>query len=111
MQLFLNTNDCPTDAWVEEFLRTTVVFAVWNHREPIRRIRVDLSRPGGKADGTVHCRIEAATERRVVAAESLDRDLSEAIQTAADRLEVALWHEPGRPPSRLEERPFALQAA
>ncbi len=91
MQLFLNTNGFERSAWLDEFLRTTIVFAVWRHSERIQHVTVQLEPLLEKgSDQRVHCRLEAATANGVVSVGSSRSNLCEAIRGAADRLEVAL---------------------
>ena len=100
MQIVVESGNVPVDAWLSEFLRTTVRFAVWHHTRLPERVTVLLGRADAASGGGVRCYVRA--ERRndaQVSAGATGGEASEAIQQACDLLEAALHAPtlPGRP--------------
>ncbi|MEZ4216641.1 MAG: hypothetical protein R3E88_09195 [Myxococcota bacterium] len=96
--------DFELDALARSFVGATVAHAVRHHEEPIARVRVVLSR----TDGGVRCAVGVRLRSGAWVCDfARAGDLSEAVQTASDRVEVAL-HRHGAHPA---PRPHASRAA
>ena len=89
MELISRSGDLKVDAWLEEFIRTTVQFAVWRAPKRVDSVCVSLRRRPG---GAIACELTATqADGTDVSASGVDRQAFEAIQIAADRLEVSLF--------------------
>jgi len=76
------------DAWLRDFVRTTAGFAVWNAPHSVTIVEVTLQRD---ADGRLRCELlDIAEGGACFPADGSSREIFEAIQIAADRLEVEL---------------------
>lgn len=91
MRLAIETQRCEIDPWLDEYVGTTVAFATWWADRSVERVDVRIERSSGAAGEPFLCRLRATTAGfGIVSAEAGARDCCEAIQEAADRLEVAL---------------------
>lgn len=89
MDLTIQSSQLHVDPWLEEFIRHTVLFATWHHEQPIARVLVCLRREG---TDLVRCELLAfKATGDVVGVAASNPQTFEAIQIAADRLEVALF--------------------
>lgn len=90
MQLTIHGDDYASDAWLGDFVRTTVVFATWHYEVP-EAVHVRLAEGPGRHGPYVCCAIEVERPGLgPVASAATGRDPCEAVQRAADRLEVVL---------------------
>jgi ribosome-associated translation inhibitor RaiA len=77
------------DAFLREFIRTTVQFATWSAVRLVESVEVTLRR---LADGRIRCDLVATVDGvpRLCVTAAADDDV-DAIQRAADKLEVELF--------------------
>ena len=93
MRLSIESEGVAVDAELRDFVRATVVFAVWHHEGGCRAVRVRLERAGADpGEARARCQLEADTglAGRVTAA-ATGPTAWEAVQKAADLLEVAIF--------------------
>ncbi len=91
MELHLETAGLDLDAWSLDFVRSTVAAAVRYHETPVRVWARFEAAPAGAVRGGVHCVLWAEPQgARAIAVSASQADLCGAVQTACDRLEVAL---------------------
>lgn len=107
MKLVLEAKGRPVDAWLRDYVRTTVVFAIWRHDLPFEILHVELD---GAEDekGMAYSRCGIRAELRdqaAVTTGATGTDVCSAVQEASDLLEAALHGPPGgameAPPERL----------
>ncbi|MCG8589204.1 MAG: hypothetical protein MJE66_07925 [Proteobacteria bacterium] len=93
MKLVLKAGDLEIDAWLEDYLRTTVVFATWWVRRPaVEAVEILLDRVGGGAGSPyVRCALRAERPgRAAVASGATGANVCEAVREASNLLEAAL---------------------
>ena len=93
MDFVFEADDMEIDPWIEDYARTTLLFAIWHHDAKVERVHVSLDRVF-EEDGEpyVRCAVVVVTMGSpLVSAGCAGRDLCEAVQGAADRLEVAIY--------------------
>ena len=94
MKLVIDGNGSNFDARLAEFMRVTVVFAVWHYRRKVEGVTVRLDREDyGLGGRRVSCSLRADTPTGPVSAHATGTDAFEATVEAANLLEVAL-HRP-----------------
>ena len=101
MKIVLDSTGIEIDAWLTDYLRSTVVFALWHHEMRVERITVQLDRALDEGGGAyVRCALRALVPGRgPVVSGATGPDACEAVRTAADLLEVALHPLAARTPS------------
>ncbi len=96
MKLVLEAKEFDVDAWLHDYVRTTVVFAIWHREVDVDLVHVRLDRAGGD-DGAAYVRCSIRAEiptRGPVASGATGPDVAAAVQQASDLLEVALLRLP-----------------
>jgi hypothetical protein len=95
MTLEVNARGLEVDAWLYDYIRTTVVFASWHYDVPeAARVRLDRA-VDANGEAYVRCGIEVEQPGHgSAAAGATGPDVCTAVQQASDLLEVAL-HRPG----------------
>lgn len=96
MDVNIESLGVPVDAWMQQFVRTTVEFAVWHHQLRVNRARVTLEQVPVGAGSRVRCVIEAPVRHGCARGEALAAHACEAVHRAADRLEVDLFSKNAR---------------
>lgn len=91
MEMKLVTRGIEETAWLEEFARTTVAFALWHHRVTVERIWIRLDAEGAAHSGLVRCGITAETGWGPIRAGASGSGPHEALSEAALLLEIALF--------------------
>ena len=93
MRFAVRSRDLAMDAWLEDYVRTTVVFAVWHYEPDVESVQVRVE--GGTAGAgasKVRCGIEVGTRSRgPVRSEATGNTAWKAVQAAAEAIEVALY--------------------
>ena len=90
MQIEIVGEGVEIDAFARSFVRTAVAFATWHHEEPMDRARVVAKR----VRSGIRCSVGVARGAGAWVCETATADaLPEAVQSACDRLEVALHRE------------------
>lgn len=98
MKLVLEARDLEIDAWIRDYVRTTVGFAIWHHALDFEavHVRLDCARDE-QGDAYLRCGLRAQlASGEAVSSGATATDLCNAVQEAADLLEVALYR-PARP--------------
>jgi hypothetical protein len=98
VKIVLEAKGLEIDAWIRDYVGTTVVFALWHHALRFDAVHVQLACPRDEKDDlTVRCDLLAQiSSGRVVSSGATGRDLCSAVQEASDLLEAAL-HRPAAP--------------
>lgn len=112
MKLVLEAKGLEIDAWIREYVRTTIVFAIWHHALRFDAVHVQLECARDEKDDLyVRCGILAKlSSGRVVSSGATGPDLCSAVQEASDLLEAALYR-PHRPaPGPVPAAPRRLAA-
>ncbi len=101
MKIVLDPTGIEVDAWLADYLRGTVTFALWHHELRVERVSVQLDRAADACgDAYVRCALRALVPGRgPVVSGATGPDACQAIRTAADLLEVALHPLAARTPS------------
>lgn len=107
MELRVEAEGVGWDPWVEDFLRTTVMFAVWHHGGRIAAVDVRLDGAvDWRGETFLRCGLRAETaEGESIEAGATGANLYEAIREAVHLLEVSLYAprspRQSAPPNRL----------
>lgn len=103
MELRVESNGVRVNEWETEFLRTTLLFAVWHHQHPVESVHVRLDEADGSGGQRhVRCDLRAWTRAgEVVGAGATGADLSEAVDKASQLIEVALYAPKNVPRAKL----------
>ena len=103
MKFVLEAEGLEIDAWLRDYVRTTVIFAIWHHTQSFAAVHVQLDcARDEKDDPYVHCGLRAELSNGgAVSSGAMGPDLCSAVQEASDRLEVALYrpHPPAPGPT------------
>jgi len=94
MKLALKAEEFEVDAWLHDFLRTTVVFAIWHHELRVEAVHIRLDRAMDEQGDYVRCALRADTPSGPVSSGATGADVCEATHEAANLLEVALYRPP-----------------
>ena len=92
MKIKLVAQGIQADVWLEEFVRTTVAFALWHHHVAVEQVWIHLDAADASLGyGFARCGIAAETELGPVSAGATGSDPHEAIREAALLLELVLF--------------------
>ncbi len=92
MKLVLEPRGIEVDTSLADYLRSTVVFALWHHQQRVERVSVRLDGVvDAEGEGYTRCTLRADVAGRGTSVSgATGPEPSEAIRRAADLLEVAL---------------------
>ena len=98
MKIVLQNEGVAEDAWLREFIRSTVAAAAWWSRPRIHAVITRLRQTHtDRGEPVVECRLHVGSGRDAIVAVGTHAKAFEAIQDAANALEVALSQEPREP--------------
>lgn len=92
MKLVVEAEGFEIDAWLRDFVETSVVFAIWHHELQVETVLFRLDRATNEeAEPYVRCAIRVETQRGPISSGATGAGVCEATREAANLLEVALY--------------------
>jgi len=89
MELRITSGDLYVSAWMDSFIQTTIQFGIWRATPNVEQVSVRFVRT---ARGEIGCHLEAwRGDGSTVRESGWSPQAFEAIQAAADKLEMALF--------------------
>ena len=88
LEIDLRTDRVDEDAYLRNFVVTTVRFATHYYASEVRRITVQIDDAG---DAALRCVLKAETDAGIARSSAIADDVCEAVQEAANLVEVELF--------------------